>query len=69
MPPAGWAAFWVAPDSMIVYGGGGVGLMRAMADTALEAGAHVHGVLPEFMNTVEHGHKNLSRLEIVGRHA
>ncbi len=50
----------------VVYGGGGVGLMRAMADNALEAGAHVHGVLPEFMNTVEHGHQNLSRLEIVG---
>jgi len=49
----------------IVYGGGGVGLMRAMADNALEAGAHVHGVIPGFMNTVEHGHKSLSRLDIV----
>lgn len=49
----------------IVYGGGGVGLMRAMADNALAAGAHVHGVIPRFLNTVEHGHKNLSRLEVV----
>jgi uncharacterized protein (TIGR00730 family) len=49
----------------IVYGGGGVGLMRAMADHALSAGAHVHGVIPHFLNTVEHGHKNLSRLEVV----
>ena len=49
----------------IVYGGGGVGLMRAMADNALEAGAHVHGVIPGFMNTVEHGHKSLSLLEVV----
>jgi uncharacterized protein (TIGR00730 family) len=49
----------------IVYGGGGVGLMRAMADNALAAGAHVHGVIPQFLNTVEHGHKNLSRLEVV----
>jgi uncharacterized protein (TIGR00730 family) len=49
----------------IVYGGGGVGLMRAMADMALAAGAHVHGVIPAFLNTVEHGHKNLSRLEVV----
>ena len=49
----------------VVYGGGGVGLMRAMADKALEAGAHVHGVIPGFLNTVEHGHKNLSRLEVV----
>ena len=49
----------------IVYGGGGVGLMRAMADKALEEGAHVHGVIPCFLNTVEHGHKSLSRLEVV----
>ena len=49
----------------IVYGGGGVGLMRAMADAALAAGAHVHGVIPHFLNSVEHGHKTLSRLEVV----
>jgi uncharacterized protein (TIGR00730 family) len=49
----------------IIYGGGGVGLMRAMADHALAAGAHVHGVIPGFLNTVEHAHKNLSRLEVV----
>jgi uncharacterized protein (TIGR00730 family) len=49
----------------IAYGGGGVGLMRAMADSALKSGAHVHGVIPGFLNTVEHGHKNLSRLEVV----
>jgi len=49
----------------IVYGGGGVGLMRAMADHALAEGAHVHGVIPGFLNTVEHGHRNLSQLEVV----
>lgn len=49
----------------IVYGGGGVGLMRAMADNALAEGAHVHGVIPHFLNTVEHGHQSLSRLEVV----
>ena len=49
----------------IVYGGGGVGLMRAMADHALKEGAHVHGVIPDFLNTVEHGHKSLSRLDVV----
>jgi uncharacterized protein (TIGR00730 family) len=49
----------------IVYGGGGVGLMRAMADHAMAEGAHVHGVIPDFLNTVEHGHKSLSRLEVV----
>ena len=49
----------------IVYGGGGVGLMRAMADKALAEGAHVHGVIPGFLNTVEHGHQNLSQLDVV----
>jgi uncharacterized protein (TIGR00730 family) len=49
----------------IVYGGGGVGLMGAMADRALAEGAHVHGVIPHFLNTVEHGHSGLSRLEVV----
>jgi uncharacterized protein (TIGR00730 family) len=49
----------------IVYGGGGVGLMREVADHAMQEGAHVHGVIPDFLNTVEHGHDRLSRLEVV----
>ncbi len=49
----------------IVYGGGGVGLMQSMADNAMAEGAHVHGVIPHFLNTVEHGHQNLDRLEVV----
>lgn len=49
----------------VVYGGGGVGLMGAMADGALATGAHVHGVIPGFLNTVEHGHQNLTRMEVV----
>lgn len=49
----------------IRYGGGGVGLMRAMADAALSKGAHVHGVIPDFLNTVEHGHKSLPQLDVV----
>lgn len=49
----------------IRYGGGGVGLMRAMADAALARGGHVHGVIPDFLNTVEHGHKALPRLDVV----
>lgn len=49
----------------IRYGGGGVGLMRAVADAALSRGAHVHGVIPDFLNTVEHGHKSLPSLDVV----
>lgn len=49
----------------IRYGGGGVGLMRAMADSAMARGGHVHGVIPDFLNTVEHGHKSLPSLDVV----
>jgi len=49
----------------IVFGGGGVGLMGAMADEAIVAGAKVHGVIPGFLNTVEHGHPSLSSLKVV----
>ena len=49
----------------VVYGGGGVGLMRAMADAAMAQGAEVHGVIPSFLNTVEHGHPDLTSLNVV----
>jgi uncharacterized protein (TIGR00730 family) len=49
----------------IIYGGGGHGLMGAMADAALAAGAEVHGVIPEFLTRVEAGHQKLTSLEIV----
>ncbi|HKJ16516.1 MAG TPA: TIGR00730 family Rossman fold protein [Xanthomonadales bacterium] len=49
----------------IRYGGGGVGLMRAMADSAMSKGGYVHGVIPDFLNTVEHGHKSLPGLDVV----
>lgn len=49
----------------ISYGGGGVGLMRDMADSAMAEGASVHGVIPHFLNTVEHGHQSLSSLDVV----
>lgn len=49
----------------IIYGGGGHGLMGAMADAALAAGTEVHGVIPEFLTRVETGHTGLTSLEIV----
>jgi uncharacterized protein (TIGR00730 family) len=33
----------------LVYGGGNVGIMSAMADAALAAGGHVIGVIPSFL--------------------
>ena len=48
----------------IIYGGGNKGLMKAVADSALEAGAQVNGYMPKFMIEVEWQHKNLSNLFI-----
>lgn len=49
----------------IVYGGGSTGLMGAMADGAIAAGARVHGIIPEFLTRVERGHQGLHTLEVV----
>jgi uncharacterized protein (TIGR00730 family) len=49
----------------IVYGGGGHGLMGAMAEAALATGAEVHGVIPEFLTEIELGHHQLTTLRIV----
>lgn len=50
----------------IIYGGGRYGLMGAMADAALTAGAKVEGVIPDFLMDQEVGHQGLSRLTVVG---
>jgi uncharacterized protein (TIGR00730 family) len=50
----------------IVYGGSGVGLMRVLADTALEAGGEVIGVIPEGVLEREVAHRGLPDLRVVG---
>lgn len=52
-------------DIKLVYGGGGTGLMGALADGALSIGGQVIGIIPEFFNTVEKAHDSLSRIEVV----
>jgi uncharacterized protein (TIGR00730 family) len=49
----------------IIYGGGAVGSMGALADGALAAGGRVTGILPRFMAELEWGHKGLSELQLV----
>jgi hypothetical protein len=49
----------------LVYGGGRVGLMGALADAALAAGAAVTGVIPESLMRREVGHNGLTRLHVV----
>ncbi len=49
----------------IVYGGGGKGLMGAVADAALQAGGHVTGIIPKLLTEWEQQHHNLTELIIV----
>lgn len=49
----------------IVYGGGRVGLMGALADAALTANARVIGVIPQMLVDREVGHSGLSELHVV----
>ncbi|MBI1852122.1 MAG: TIGR00730 family Rossman fold protein [Planctomycetes bacterium] len=49
----------------ILYGGGSVGSMGALADGALAAHGEVIGVLPRFMYDLEWGHRGLTELRVV----
>ena len=49
----------------MVYGGGKAGLMGAVADAALAAGASVVGVIPRSLMEREVGHRGLSALHVV----
>ncbi|MBI4614071.1 MAG: TIGR00730 family Rossman fold protein [Planctomycetes bacterium] len=49
----------------LVYGGGRVGLMGALADAVLAEGGEAIGVIPEALSTVELAHHGLTELRIV----
>lgn len=49
----------------LVYGGGNVGLMGAVADGALRAGGEVHGVITEALRVKELAHLELTSLVVV----
>ena len=44
----------------VVFGGGSSGLMGRLADAVLEAGGNIKGIMPQFMNEVEWGHRGVS---------
>ena len=50
----------------LVYGGATIGLMGAVADAALAAGAPVIGVIPQSIADVEISHTELTELHVVG---
>jgi uncharacterized protein (TIGR00730 family) len=49
----------------LVYGGGNVGLMNVIANTMLELGGHVTGVIPDRLVGKEVAHQGLSDLRVV----
>jgi uncharacterized protein (TIGR00730 family) len=44
----------------VVFGGGHVGLMRQLADTVIEKGGSIKGVMPTFMKEVEWAHPGVT---------
>jgi uncharacterized protein (TIGR00730 family) len=50
----------------IVYGGGRLGLMGAVADSALAAGGEVIGIIPQALVDAEVAHKGCTELHVVG---
>lgn len=49
-------------DIEVIYGGGAVGLMGQLADTIIEAGGIIRGIMPAFMEKVEWQHKGIHEL-------
>ncbi|TAJ10367.1 MAG: TIGR00730 family Rossman fold protein [Nitrospirae bacterium] len=50
----------------LVYGGGGIGLMKLLADAVLDAGGQVTGVIPHALTTQEIAHPRVTDLRVVG---
>jgi len=50
----------------LVYGGGNIGLMREVADSAIENGGEVIGVMPRHIVDKEIAHQQITKLHVVG---
>ncbi len=62
----GFGAALAARGLGLVYGGGRVGLMGAVADGALAAGGEVIGVIPQELVDRELAHDGVTELRVVG---
>jgi len=52
-------------DIELVYGGGKQGLMGILAQSVLDNQGQVYGVIPKFLDKVEHGFEGISELHYV----
>ncbi len=50
----------------LIYGGGSVGLMGALAESVLEHGGHVTGIIPEFLTKRERPRRLAQELIVTG---
>ena len=57
------AKLFVENSTEVVYGGGAVGLMGKLADTILENGGKIKGIMPKFMHELEWAHKGVIDFE------
>jgi uncharacterized protein (TIGR00730 family) len=55
----------ISHDIGVVYGGGHVGLMGALADAMLDGGGRVTGVIPQHLMRPEVAHQGLTELIVV----
>ncbi|MCE2510869.1 MAG: TIGR00730 family Rossman fold protein [Alphaproteobacteria bacterium] len=49
----------------LIFGGGGVGLMGAVADAVLDGDGEVIGVMPQFLEDIEVAHERVTELVVV----
>jgi uncharacterized protein (TIGR00730 family) len=59
------AAAMVREKIQLVYGGGRLGLMGLIADSVLELGGFVYGVIPQALVDIEVAHSSVTELHIV----
>lgn len=52
-------------NARVLYGGGAVGLMGALADRYIEKQGNITGIIPEFMVKVEWAHPQVEQMHIV----
>jgi uncharacterized protein (TIGR00730 family) len=66
---AGRGPVLAAGGVRLVYGGGAVGLMGVVADTVMEAGGEVLGIIPRGLFSTEVGHTGITELvEVASMH-
>lgn len=58
-------AYLAKNNYRLIYGGGNVGLMGIIANSVLNNGGEVIGIIPEFLMTKEVGHVDVTELYIV----